>query len=387
MRRRRRLIVPSQIQPAMYSPFTVKPPYQAAYTGNNFGATSGNSINNYQYGNVLGRRRSMIPRGPAGVDSQFARALVDPFSSEADGVKVPDSNQQDSVAFRLVQDIAITTDLASGTTAFVVNPYPGSLVLQALTVLSPTAWTFPAASYAPTQPAAAALQIGLNFNAIRPVAWGLRGDCQQSLNNAQGTIHTCLFAADFSYAGPQGSFPTTISGMKAMPTYQRWPIQALVNNEMLVVGYPTDESAYRYRTAIAGGTMPEGNFVSPTGSVDQLCGWYLMCVAISGNLNTANPINFEVVVHYEGIQNDKGVTGNSANYQQGSKAAPYVPIHIATAMNLSNGVPAGRCVDTGGVAEMNFGKNFASWWNTALQVSQGAVDAYAAYNTIGSFFL
>ncbi len=372
-------------------------PVPQAYSGNNQGALTGNYLYNYAASNVggpnygRGRRGRRVGSSPSS-PPQYAWSLLDPFSTEAEGVKVPDPDMQHSFPFHIMDSVIPATDPGTGTFARVISADPSASIYETTTTPTGQSWTWQN-NWTPEITYSALANIRFAFSHVRPVAFGVRATTLQSFSTTQGELHVCLFPVDFNQTGKQAAFPLSVGDMMSQPSYASYPLASLISNQCLSVAYPTDDSGYEYRT-----TQAPWNIASSqvNAGLRSSSGWYFLCIAVTGGVGGSFPVRLSVVVHYEGILLTQGGTVNSSptTFSAGSNlaigatpAAASVPTHIAASQIMAEAIPTVRVVDDAGVAELTFGQQFEQWWNLALLVANGALDAAAFASKVAGFFI
>lgn len=308
----------------------------------------------------------------------FVVAKFDPFNPEAFGVKVPDENQTPSYTFYSRYNVAPTTDGTYGSSAALFMPDPTLTYVLNASATAATTVTWPA-TYGSAQTVPNIATIKTNIELLRPVSWGIRASALQSFTNAQGKIHFCLVPIDFAAANTSwASFtPTTVAAMKEMPGYTYVPTADLIQDDMLCVGKTFDASSYRYRSSQNSwfpGTTPPAN-------IETAYGWFGILAFIEGAGTSVTPIDFDVIIHYEGISKAAG------GLYDATPPAAYQPAIMAATTNITEVVPSSRVVDNAGVAEASFMDKLTEVWDGAVTVATGVASAVGWGAKIAAMFL
>lgn len=248
------------------------------------------------------RRKSTAMVSSGLKPSSFAYANGDPFCEGAMGCRVPDMSTTPSTAFHTVDLVGIATNAGSAPGGGAGVPRVFLPKLACLTFSSNTtlggdnSWTFSGLSGTASAKQSA---VAGDFSLIRPVAWGVRLNSPVSKLNAFGTVHVCYFP--MSFAGANFLAPLTVSAMQEMPGYQRFPLSALCESTVNIVGKFLDTSAFLYEDP---GAVFQNNTSTATSA--GLLGWYGIMVALDKDTYaTASTtiVNCEVVIHWEGQEN------------------------------------------------------------------------------------
>jgi len=253
----------------------------------------------------------------------FVYSQIDPFDVRVLGVKVPDANTMPSETTALNDDFSNTMVLANQVNAWGYNPHISSAMVAANEGAGAWTWT---AAYGGGTNCALRSNVISSYNAIRPVAHGIRITCTQPALSAQGFCHVCIFPAN-TYAKSTWAFPTSVSQMKSLRGYRKVTLSALTQNALTVVNRYTSQDAFQY----FGSNEIQAGFLSTDGGKNQIGGghnWGTIIVALEGVPASAG-VSVENLLHLECLP-DFSAT-NSA-----SPPAPSNPQQMAAATHIAS---------------------------------------------------
>jgi len=255
------------------------------------------------------RRRRMvarrIPRGPRRLP-KFVLANLDPFNSNSDGAKIPDSNTYPSFPVKIEDEVSMTTDATFGVCARVFRPYAAGMIVSGVAA-SANSWAYVAA-FGGTTDSTRLSTVNSNFTLIRPVAHGIRLYAPTAPTSTTGFVHVCVYAQ--SLKNTTWSFPTNISQLNNCMFYQRFPLAMLTQKSVTVVNKFLDSSATRYLD-------PSSDVAAQyTDATFQTEGWGGIVVVVEGAPASTNALVVESIIHAEGLPFVNGLQGSTP-------AAPY----------------------------------------------------------------
>jgi len=285
------------------------------------------------------RRRSVMTKKPQ--ISRFALAQANPFHSDANGAKIPDSNSVPSCAFQLTDtNYVSTSSLGLGVIAFRHTATSSSVN----TATTPTAntWTW-AADFGSSTNNSKLTSVVSNFNVIRTVAQGFRITCPKSPNTITGNVHVCIYTPSY-FNKTTWDYPTSIDEMSQQATYKRFPVATLCQKACTVINRSIDFSSEKYfdpssdcagnANNAASGTTP--SIIQQGDLVFQTSGWGVIVIAVDGGPGSnSNIIAIETITHMEGVPKTGGLA-------TATPAANYSPSEIGAvsrAVNDTDAIP------------------------------------------------
>lgn len=268
------------------------------------------------------RRRRSAPVGPQSLTGtahgdKYVKAMADPFDESVDGVKIPDSNAQPSVALKCDD----TWDISSGaleTSAFwAFNPTLAQQAIQG-TYASATSCTWPA-GFGGSNSGTKLTNLRTDQEMYRPVAHGIRITSAQAPTAAVGFLHVCVFSQAL-YNQTTWAYPSTIGQMQNTPGYKRIPIGRLTAEGLTIVNRPLDVTSQRYVDVDAQPYNTAGTMEFHT-----TMQWCSIVVAVTGIAASTTPISVENILHLECIPRSTSIgqatpAAKFNNFAQGAAA-------------------------------------------------------------------
>lgn len=294
------------------------------------------------YGTYVPRRRAparrrattrrVVPRAvpvPTAL-SPFAMAQVDPFDERAYGARVPDSNTMPSSCLTDFNEATLTTyGTKAGCWAFLPNVrnYVTNQDTAGGVGWNNTQWLWQA-NYGGAVPSAKLGNITAQFEVVRPVGHGVRLTCGLSPNNVTGYCHVAIYTLS-TYDQTTWKLPTQISDMAECAFYKRYTLASMCTNPITIVNKFLDATSFRY-------VDPGENTGDAQNTGKQMFhvpnNWGIILVAISGAPADSQPVNAEVVCHYEAINAFSGVGTDS-------RPEAYNPTVLAGVSEISRNAP------------------------------------------------
>lgn len=261
---------------------------------------------------------------------RFAYAVLQPFSQQSKGAKIPDSNTVPSVAFATTDIFSPTIAADNDLVCVAFNAHPNSVAIAAPKNAGNTAWVWPAA-FGGVNSSGELSSIQAGYELLRPAGHGVRICSSKSQDTASGFVHIAI--AYESYRGATSwPYPTDISGLQNYPNYKRITLSSLTANPMIIINKYLDDTAFRYVDA---SLAPYDNAVRTdfhTGS-----GWGTILIALESC--PIGAISCEIVTHLELIP-------NSASSIKGTAAAQPNSSRMETLSTVTSEAPFVG-VDTG----------------------------------------
>jgi len=260
------------------------------------------------------RRSPRFRRGDASVSramdpgEKFAALQIDPFEIQNYGGKIPDSNTVPSVAVSNTELFPIT--LAVGTNTKCYAYWPSVTWSQVASTEGPTSWTWPA-TFGGTSNFAKRTDYGTTYELDRPVAHGIRITSGVAPTDASGFVHIAI-AYESWLQESTWAFPLSPQGLSSYQWYKRVSLASLTQTPLTICNKYIDETAFRYRSAIATPVDNAGQTNFHTGG-----GWGAILIAVEGGATgILNPVNVEWIYHSECVPKSTGVAS-------GTPAAPF----------------------------------------------------------------
>lgn len=254
-------------------------------------------------------KRRVAPRRHTRM-SKFVLANIDPFNSNAEGAKIPDSNTYPSAVLKVEDETTTTSDATYGLAAQAWRPYPTGTRINA-TAASSNSWTWTAA-YGGQGNSTRLSSITSNFSLVRPVAHGIRIYAPTAPTSTTGFLHVAIVAQ--SEAGTTWAYPTSIAQMNNCMFYQRFPLAMLTQKSVTVVNKFLDASATRY-------VDPSFDLAAQaTDLTFHTEGWAAIILVVEGAPVNTGAVVVEQIVHLEAIPLASGV----------NTATPAAPFNISS---------------------------------------------------------
>lgn len=225
--------------------------------------------------------------------AKFVLAQLNPFHESAYGARVPDRSTAPSAHIYAFDTTAFNQGANSFAQAKIFLPNVNTAVVDFVGATSST-WTLPIA-YGGATPTNRVTGIKANYDAIRPVAHGVRLSCSLPVTTAQGFVHICLYAESI-YAEASWKAPQSISQMTTCVDYQRLPISKLTETPVIIVNKFLSEGAFVYRdTADDAHSSP--NNIANYPSIPQ--GFMTIMIVVEGAAQSLQSLSAEIISHYE----------------------------------------------------------------------------------------
>jgi len=251
---------------------------------------------------------------------KFVLAQGDPFEPKCLGAKIPDSNTQPSIGIPCQE--LYSQGGAAANNAYCIAFLPS--VTNSIIVpgsIGASAWSWQAA-YGNAFDWNKKTDILAACEAVRPVAHGLRISSSIAPTTATGFVHLAL-AVETNYTGTTWQFATTTALMAGYSWYKRVTVASLTQAPVTIINKYVDDTAFRY---LSPDSVP--GVLGSTGNTFQIpLSWGALLVAVEG-CGTANPLQFEMMLHLEAIPKNTGVIA-------GSSAAPSNAALLASASGVS----------------------------------------------------
>nr|QXP07804.1 MAG: putative capsid protein [Arizlama virus] len=275
-----------------------------------------------RYSTYINRRLRWMKRTRKRRMSKFRLANIDPFMDQAQGAKIPDSNNYPSTGFTVDDSFTHSAD-ANGLTAFVALPNLKVMKVGHVAATSST-WTWTAA-YGGSASSSKLTSVKNNYTLVRPVAHGIRLMCPYAPTNVTGNVHMCIVAtSDFNK--PTWDFPLSITDMQNCSDYRRYPLASLTQQGVTVVNKFIDCTSQRYFD-------PDSDLIdNSTDIAFQTNGWAAICVAVEGAVPSAVALSVEQRVLFEGIPLKTGI-------DTASPAAPYDVNELEATSRTAGAIP------------------------------------------------
>jgi hypothetical protein len=253
------------------------------------------------------------PRNSKQILPQYAVAQIDPFAPEAFGAKIPDmSALPTAVAFsRNLGSLSTSATVGGIGVVYRADPTNAGWLM---TPVSGTTWTIPAA-FAGGFSVNNTATLNSAFAALRPVAFGVKISCRQAYTVATGLVHIALvpdIADKTTFVAPLST-----SGMAQAPYYRRVPLADLIEDDVIVAGKVTDDTAFKFLDPTTASTNGLGNIATT--------GWSQIMIWVEGAVSVQNIIDFEIIWHWECMVGPSGTTG----VIEATEALPYSPGALA----------------------------------------------------------
>lgn len=226
--------------------------------------------------------------------TKFALSQINPFSTQVDGVRIPDGFAYPAGTLVLRGNFELGND-ATYTTgeAIAFNPYLSAYAYLPASITAGGTVTWAAGSSVALPQAAA---VNSTFSSFRIVGGGLRITAEQSLTTATGHVWVAHVPGDLDADALGYSYwPTTENGFAALPLAEKYPTVELATNPLIVPFRRLDNSSYRYRDV----QWPQNS--SPYAETNT--GWCNILLYTSGMAggSSAKTLNVEFILHIEAL--------------------------------------------------------------------------------------
>lgn len=190
-------------------------------------------------------------------DAAYTHALVNPFSSEARGVKCPDDDSSRSVAFQLKWRSVFTVD-GTGRGAAAYNPSLSSMRNSAATLNATSVLTWNGAARSGDFTA-----IDTAFNSYRIVSWGIRIIPLMAPTSQQGRIRVITMSERPSITFPfntDGGFFEEVEDYAVANSDIHWVAKPVGNAYKQYVNVSSGEASWEYAVVDVHGAVANGEF-------------------------------------------------------------------------------------------------------------------------------
>jgi hypothetical protein len=230
--------------------------------------------------------------------AKFAFAQLDPFDSNSNGAKIPDSNTIPSIANSDVDLIPMAGPTTSGNlTAMAFRPqYTWSHIpaIEGVTLGWGGAYATQALNRTKRPEVVSA------FELIRPVAHAVRLCSPLAPTAATGFVHLGI-STETNYAENTWTFPQTTGQMAGLAYYKRVTLASLTQSPITFINKWIDDTGFRYSSPVT--TQGSGSGVT----FQSDFGWGVLIVMLEGAPNNATALSAEHLLLSEGIPQKTGV--------------------------------------------------------------------------------
>lgn len=266
-----------------------------------------------------------------GKDSEkYLLALTDPFSENAEGVKIPDANAQPSVSVKVEDIFTITAAATETLAAWAFNPSTSKMAVQGV-FASASSWTW-AATYGGNFPSSKNTKMIADMDLWRPVAHGLRITCGLAPTTVTGFLHVAVFA-QANYGQTTWSYPTNLADLSNVAGYKRIPLARLTAEGLVITNRPLDCTAQHYTDT----DNPIYNGGSTNDGWNVPLEWASIIVVVEGV--TANPTSTQSLLAIESILHTECIP-RATSISTPSPAAAYSPAALGAASAVTSRVQA-----------------------------------------------
>jgi len=296
---------------------------------------------------------------PLTAGEKFLLAQVDPFEPRCFGAKIPDTAVIPTVALYNSQLYTPTLTTATNQNCYAFLPTYNAGIIPATE--GAASWTWGAA-YAGGVDWNKATDFKATFEAVRPVAFGIRLTSSVAPTTATGFVHIAIATETFNNASTW-PFAQTIAAMQDYPFYRRVTLASLTQSPLTVINKYVDETAFRFSGADTQGVNKSAtNPGADPAEFHIPWSWGQILIAVEGMPST-QPLSLELIMHSECIPKQTGVV-------QGNPAAPSNPGILASVAHMSANIDATHTED-----------QQEGYVNQALNLAaQGASDAFGQYS-------
>jgi len=285
---------------------------------------------------------------------KFLLAQVDPFEPRCYGAKIPDTAVIPTVAIYNSQLYTPLLTTATNVNCYAFLPTYNAGIIPATE--GAASWTWPA-TFTGGLDWNKASDFKATFEAVRPVAYGIRLSSSVAPTTATGFVHIAIATETFDNA-TSWPFGTTITALQDYPFYRRVTLASLTQSPLTIINKYVDETAFRFSGADTQGVQNAGAMM-----FHIPWSWGQILIAVE-NMPSVQPLSCEMIMHSECIPKQTGIV-------QGTPAAPSEPSILASVAHMSANVDATHTED-----------QQDSYVQQALNVAaQGASDAFGHYAT------
>lgn len=260
--------------------------------------------------------------------ARFAMAQIDPFDTQTQGAKVPDSNTIPSLANVDQDQVTMqSTATAADLNAIAFFPAYRYATLRAGISAGSVNWSINAPASRRNYST-----VSNQIEGIRPVAHAIRMSSSVAPTTATGFVHVGI-AVESRVGGIANAvpdLPTTVNEMTGLPHYRRFTLASLTQSPITVINKWIDESAFRYDDP---DSLPvylaEGEGL-PTNTFNFGSSWGTLVVLVEGAEISKNILSFEHILHSEMIP-------KRTAFVLGTQAAPNSPGTMSAVSSMQTG--------------------------------------------------
>lgn len=235
----------------------------------------------------------------------FIIANMNPFLPEAFNARVPDASTAPSSSITLREEAQLTGSNATNLLGLYSMPGNNAAYVSATQVNASTvSW---GAAYGTNGVSWTRLSsLVANYNTVRPVAHGMRLTCPLPPNSAAGFVHVALYGMS-TYNQATWELPTTVAGMRDLPSYKKMTLASLTQHPLIVVNKFLDQTAFRYTDT---NSMEQAQTNSNEFHIPH--SWMGILVMVDGHGTTSPCLDFEVIMHGEAQARFGTLAGDAA---------------------------------------------------------------------------
>jgi len=174
--------------------------------------------------------------------ARFALAQIDPFDTNANGAKIPDSNTMPSISSTDVEQIALAV-AADTANAIAFRPHWTYGSVLATPGAGTVTWGGAFGTNATNRSKRTAYDNVCEV--FRPVAHAVRISSPTAPTAASGFVHIGL-SVESMYAETTWRFPTSVAQMSGLQFYKRVTLASLTQAPLTIINKWLDDTAFRY---------------------------------------------------------------------------------------------------------------------------------------------
>jgi len=235
----------------------------------------------------------------------FIIANMNPFLPEAFNARVPDASTAPSSSLTMRDEAQLSGLNTTNLLGLYVMPSCNAAYAVATQVNATTvSW---GANYAANATSWTRLSsLTSNYNTMRPVAHGMRLTCPLAPTTAAGFVHIALYGMS-TYGQATWEIPTTVAGMRDLPSYKKMTLASLTQHPLIVVNKFLDQTAFRYTD-----TQSMEQAQSSSNEFHVPYSWMGIVVMVDGHGTTSPCLDYEVIMHVEAQARFGTLTGDAA---------------------------------------------------------------------------